>query len=105
MWRNIDRASGHQPHVGNHPFKAILGEQTDPVARLNARLDECRSAGQSVGTIDVIANSVKKAVTAKSQGRSIAQAISLKPMQLDEVAVHHAETPFAPRPDRKRGPL
>src|SRR5262249_32024147 len=49
--------------------------------------------------------SVKKAVTAKSQGRSIAQAISLKPMQLDEVAVHHAETPFAPRPDRKRGPL
>ena len=47
MRGHVDGGGGEDGHVGDEPFQAVLGEEADAVAGLDAGIDEGGGAGQA----------------------------------------------------------
>ncbi len=95
--RDIDGGGAEHAHVGDQPFQAVLGEQADAVARLDAGVGQGGGTGQGIGPVLRPGQVVIQAVTLVAQGGGRPEALGLEAVQLGEVPVWHGSFPCFPR--------
>src|SRR5262245_53228762 len=93
MWCDADASRGEDADVCDEPLEAVLGEQTDAVAGLDADVHEGGGAGAGVVLVAGPGVIVIQTVLLESESRAGAEPFGLDAVQLGEVACRHEAGP------------
>src|SRR6266851_516197 len=91
MRRYIDGPGGKDGQVGHQPFHLILRNQADPIADLNARVDQGSGASENNVSILLPAHVMVKAVVLVAQRRARSQALCLPFYHLRQSSKFHVD--------------